>query len=143
MSARTWPGPAIVAWRALGDAVGCAEIPGEAPGGDTATSWSENHFDHKRTKFPLDGMHLEQDCTGCHAESGKFTGLKTACASCHKQLGDNTHGDFGGCLECHTTEGFTPSTFDHGKTKFGPLGGKHGTLKCQACHAEKTKNFPG
>ena len=116
---------------------------GECSQCHTATSWADNRFDHNRsTTFPIDGKHLEVSCAQCHTTSGQFAGLERDCASCHQELGDGTHGDFGACIECHDTSGFSPSTFDHATTGFA-LGGAHSVIVCQECHAEKVEGYPG
>jgi hypothetical protein len=37
------------------------------------------------------------------------------------------------CADCHTTAGWSPSSFDHAQTAF-PLTGAHRTVSCQLCH---------
>lgn len=109
----------------------------------TALSWKENLFDHdKRSKFPIAGAHLEVSCSQCHTEEGVFGGLPMDCASCHKALGDQTHGDFGVCEDCHEVAGFSPSTFDHAVKGGFALTGRHAEIPCQECHAEKVERYP-
>jgi len=40
---------------------------------------------HRRTRFPLIGVHASTSCRRCHpgAETGKFTPTDTECATCH------------------------------------------------------------
>jgi hypothetical protein len=42
---------------------------------------------HRRTRFPLTGMHVLADCTQCHlrASEQKFTDAPIACYGCHEQ----------------------------------------------------------
>jgi len=108
----------------------------------TATSWTENLFDHnKSTAFAIDGAHLQVSCVQCHTTEGEFGGAETDCASCHQAAGDEAHGDFGACETCHTTSpAWRPSTFDHATTGFA-LTGKHTDLPCQKCHADKVSRI--
>jgi hypothetical protein len=100
----------------------------------TATSWDDGRFDHnKQADFHLGGEHLSVSCVQCHTEPGVFRGAPTECESCHRT---DAHPDFGPCAECHTTEGFSTSSFEHPSTGFS-LDGKHATLECAACHAPK------
>ncbi|MEZ4320648.1 MAG: hypothetical protein R3F61_24410 [Myxococcota bacterium] len=117
---------------------------GECSRCHTATSWSENQFDHnKQAKFRIEGAHDAVSCVQCH-EGGQFRGAPTVCEGCHEEGGLKAHGDFssfGGCASCHAITGFKPSTFDHASTGF-VLEGRHGTLACQKCHADKVDGYP-
>ena len=97
------------------------------------------NFDHSRTNFPLLGMHAQVVCEKCHGDR-TTKGLKFAdCRNCHK---DFHKGEFanraskGACEECHTVQGFLPSTFTmlrHDEALF-PLSGAHRAIACIACH---------
>jgi hypothetical protein len=94
-------------------------------------------FNHAAVAFQLTGKHAALDCGACHTGARTIADLKATtqdCASCHTK--DDAHkGEFGsGCGTCHTTQGWTPATFDHSKTKF-PLTGGHAGLACTKCHA--------
>ena len=111
---------------------------GECASCHNALSWSDSQFDHnKNSAFKIEGSHLAVSCVQCHPTQGEFKGAPTVCEGCHTE---QPHPDFsemsGGCAECHTVEGFAPSTFDHAKTGF-ELKGKHDTLPCADCHAPK------
>ncbi len=112
------------------DLGGCAQC-------HTATSWSENRFVHnEQSDFHIDGEHLSVSCSQCH-EGGNFKGAPTTCESCHSSAVDKGgHGEFGGCADCHSTEAFTKSTFDHTTSGF-ELTGKHSKLNCHKCHGEE------
>lgn len=115
---------------------------GECARCHTATSWKDGEFDHDRlTKFPIAGAHVSVSCTQCHETAGVFKGAPKDCAGCHRELGDQTHGDFGPCERCHTVPAWKPSTFVHATTGFA-LSGKHQDAPCQSCHAEKVKGYP-
>jgi predicted CXXCH cytochrome family protein len=106
------------------------------------TDWDLAAFDHSQTGFPLTGAHAGTECTTCHARETladgrvvrRFTGLSTACASCHGA--DDPHeGQFEdqACDACHDTQAFTIAHFDHGRTRF-PLDGAHESVPCASCH---------
>ena len=104
----------------------------------TAMSWGAN-FDHARTGFPLTGAHLAVRCNSCHP-GGKFTGTSQDCYSCHRSnytsAANPVHS--GGalptlCEACHSTAGWRPASFDHGRTSF-PLTGAHLAVPCASCH---------
>jgi hypothetical protein len=59
----------------------------------TQESFRVPAFDHARTRFPLDGVHREVACAGCHVtEAGvggqalvRYSPLGTACRDCHAE----------------------------------------------------------
>ncbi len=116
--------------------------------------WKEGapeKFDHVRSGWPLKGRHAELRCASCHQAkfqlsaaaklgrhdpgSQRWTGLETACASCHE---DAHRGALGpDCASCHGLQHWKPAVgFDHAKTSF-PLTGKHAPVACAACHQAK------
>lgn len=104
----------------------------------TASSWHEARFSHPAS-FPLAGGHAGLTCDRCHS-GGVYTGLSTACVSCHqKDYAATTNpnhvaGRFPTtCESCHTTDGWRPATFDHDLTRF-PLTGAHLQVDCERCH---------
>ncbi len=89
-------------------------------------------FDHKATKFPLEGAHKNVACSICHAGE-RYTGVATACLGCH-QIQDVHAGRYGAkCETCHDQNKWKPARFNHDKTKY-PLRGGHVKVKCDACH---------
>jgi nitrate/TMAO reductase-like tetraheme cytochrome c subunit len=103
-------------------------------------------FDHDKTDFKLVGKHKLVDCKQCH--KGELTApiKHNQCQSCHK---DYHNGDFTkkgvtpDCDQCHTNDGFIPSTFTiekHNKTKF-KLEDAHLASSCMACHKKDNKNW--
>jgi hypothetical protein len=44
------------------------------------------------------------------------------------------------CAECHTTDVWDPSTFDH--NNYWPLTGAHNGLNCNSCHANGYAGTP-
>ena len=112
----------------------------------TSNGWIPASFDHKTTAFPLTGAHINLDCSLCHTNG--YAGTPTDCYSCHKTKYDNTTNpnhitaNFQTiCEQCHTTNGWTPSTFDHNATTF-PLTGKHTTVACNSCHTNSYTGTP-
>jgi hypothetical protein len=98
------------------------------------------HFDHGKVPFALTGQHLAVDCYTCHAGARAITDLQGAprdCYSCHRETDPHQGGLGKDCAQCHTTEAWLPSTFDHATmTKF-QLTGKHVELTCGQCHVDK------
>jgi len=96
-----------------------------------------DRFDHNRTGFSLSGAHSSLDCTQCHADD-RFTGTPADCYSCHQQHFETAtrpnHASAGfstQCQECHTSQAWSPASFDHSAF---PLSGGHGGVTCQECH---------
>jgi len=107
-------------------------------------NYSQKNFDHNKTKYPLEGLHLKLQCEQCH-KPGKPLKIKkfNQCKDCHF---DTHRGQFsdrvqkGACEECHTIKGFIPSTFTtdmHAKCDY-PLAGSHLAVPCFACHKKIT-----
>ncbi|MBK7875345.1 MAG: hypothetical protein IPJ77_06285 [Planctomycetes bacterium] len=101
-----------------------------------STTWGEGGFTH--SAYPLTGAHASAACEQCHA-GGIYQGAPTNCAGCHTTDYDATlqppHAAAGfstACETCHTTSGWTPSSFDHSGF---PLTGAHVRADCSACHA--------
>jgi len=97
-------------------------------------------FDHNKTHFPLLGKHASVACEKCHLPGKPLVGLKfDLCTQCH----ENYHlGQFSAklkdkdCKECHTVDGFSPSSFSieqHKQTKY-PIVGAHLAIPCISCH---------
>ena len=105
----------------------------------TTTAWEPATFDHAGTDFPLTGAHIAVSCIACHI-GGQYEGTPTDCWSCHQQdyeeVDDPNHvqGQFDhNCAVCHSTNAWTPATFDHDQTDF-PLTGAHVSAGCTECH---------
>jgi Zn finger protein HypA/HybF involved in hydrogenase expression len=95
--------------------------------------WSDTHFDHSKTKFPLQARHAQITCAACHA-GNRWKATPTACASCHAP--DDVHrGQRGNaCGDCHTQASWTDAKFDHEKETGFALLGVHRQAACQSCH---------
>jgi hypothetical protein len=105
------------------------------------------NFDHNRTNFPLKGRHQFVQCEKCHSPGKPLKGLKySRCMGCHS---DFHQGQFvkrssgSDCGECHTVDGFVPSTFtiaQHQNTDF-ILQGAHLAIPCIACHKQTVGSY--
>ncbi len=97
------------------------------------TFWNETYFDHKKTRFPLEGKHRQADCNACHVnESYKNTPIE--CLACHLINGEHAGAEKNNCSQCHGVEEWKNPVYDHKKnTKFA-LEGRHFELKCDSCH---------
>jgi LSD1 subclass zinc finger protein len=110
----------------------------------TVRSWVEiNGFDHSKTIFPLRGAHRTVPCGQCHTATtdyaSRFKGTPQQCENCHQDAHDGqfiakdgqTH-----CGDCHNSQRWVPSTFDHDTRTHLPLTGGHANVKCTECHTQ-------
>ena len=104
--------------------------------------WTGVNFVHT-SSFPLTNGHAGQQCAACHT-GGVYTGLSTACSSCHTteyQATTNprhTQASFNTtCNTCHTTVAWRPSVNWTHVSRF-PLTNGHAGQTCNACHASGT-----
>ena len=109
-----------------------------------AESWiNVKVFDHSKTDFPLIGAHRTVACNSCHiappgTHKAVFKGTPKDCEECHSDV----HGaQFAQnnktlCSDCHNSERWVPSIFDHEmRTSFSLTGG-HADVACKACHKQ-------
>lgn len=98
-----------------------------------ASGWEDASLDHGRTRFSLTGSHVEVECLECHVDR-TWTGIGTACRTCH--VDDDRHnGQFDvDCADCHTTVAWSDVIFDHARTGFA-LEAAH-DVSCSTCHAD-------
>ena len=98
------------------------------------TSWLTTTFDHaKESDFILSGAHQAVECALCH-NNQRYEGIPTDCYSCH-QLDDQHKGEYGrDCKQCHQTQEWKQSTFDHAETSGFALQGRHAEIECNSCH---------
>lgn len=105
----------------------------------TTLDWSNATFDHGvYAHWPLTGKHATVACVQCHTNNNYVT-TSADCFGCHQKdfisTADPPHQAGGyptNCALCHTTSGWTPSSFDH-NTAF-PLTGAHAAVACSQCH---------
>jgi len=103
----------------------------------TSTAWRETQFDHNQTDFPLSGAHESVSCHQCHRDTS-YLNTPTQCAACH-QIDDAHAGQFGSeCKQCHVTESWDKTDFDHNRDTDFSLIGAHKDLSCVACHHPKS-----
>ncbi len=111
----------------------------------TVQGWEvrTQHLKDHWNRFPLLGAHAMVDCVDCHKNEavGQFTGLSTACYSCHTSDFQNATGPNHKtlnfpvtCESCHTADTWFGAKFDHLKYTGYALTGAHATLDCTACH---------
>ena len=113
----------------------------------TEKKWRETSFDHDRdTKFRLHGLHRNQSCNACHSVAyqarKKDRNRVRSCYACHRE--DDPHRGTNGkkCQDCHGSEGWHLTEFDHNrKTRF-PLRGGHADIACEACHLPGNETRP-
>lgn len=100
---------------------------------------------HKKTRFEIDGAHLAQPCTGCHAtrlpvtdpQVTQYTFEDRRCQACHE---DTHRGQFVRsepvkvCTACHRTDAWTIELFDHNANTKYQLVGAHQEVECKQCH---------
>jgi hypothetical protein len=105
----------------------------------TTLAWSPSTFNHAMTNFPLTGRHVAAQCQSCHV-SGNYNITYINCVQCHLndfQTATNPNHQVGGfnqtCESCHSTQSWSPATFDHASTAF-PLAGSHVSVVCNSCH---------
>ena len=129
--------------RADGTPLGCEAC-------HSVASWADVHgFDHSKTNFPLLGAHRSVACGACHkvpagSHSAEFKGTSRICEDCHK---DPHAGQFAAagktpCADCHTTQRWVPSTFNHDVRTKLPLQGGHANVRCEDCH-KQTREVDG
>jgi hypothetical protein len=95
---------------------------------------STTSFDHDRTDFALKGAHRTLTCASCHKSGEAHRKAEPTCIACHKK--DDYHaGELGtACADCHNSDSWATSRFNHNeKTKF-PLNGAHEQVSCGGCH---------
>jgi len=123
--------------RADGSLLGCEAC-------HNTRSWADvNGFDHSKTKFPLIGAHRAVKCGACHkapagAKEIQFKTTPTECAACHKDVHAGQFAKAGktACADCHNSQRWVPSTFDHDKRTHFPLRGGHANVACDECHTQ-------
>ncbi|MDQ7007436.1 MAG: cytochrome c3 family protein [Acidobacteriota bacterium] len=101
-------------------------------------------FDHSRTRYPLEGAHLEVSCETCH-DRQKAWGPRpsfASCSDCHRDPHNGLatiRGARADCSLCHSVRAFKPSIYtvrEHQRSPW-PLEGKHARVECSACHKHR------
>ncbi len=96
----------------------------------TELKWSDIHFNHDKTKFPLKGKHKKVWCNNCHP-SARYKGVPRTCYACHRL--NDVHGERYSrlCEKCHSTKEWKKAVFKHGEFK---VIDKIKLSDCYACH---------
>ncbi len=111
----------------------------------TEAGWEPASFPQHNQYFEFTGRHLDvaNDCISCHG--GNYSTTSSECLTCHNDNYQATqnpnHQSIGlttDCQSCHTTSGWTPSTFNHVSTGFN-LAGQHSVINCSSCHIGSTQ----
>ena len=104
----------------------------------SVNGWKPASFNHATTNFPLVGQHVTVTCNQCHTTV--IAGTSTDCASCHQNDRNtpvNPNHKISNfpqlCSQCHSVNGWKPSSFNHATTSF-PLVGAHVAVTCNQCH---------
>lgn len=135
------------------DCVACHEdvhanqLPGDCQSCHNEQSFNNqqslSRYNHRLTRFPLEGAHRKVSCAACHQLDVSPVRLfqlelGTApddCVACHEDVHEGKFGE--NCAECHSVNSFTgdfnEASFNHGLTDFA-LEGKHQDVECAACH---------
>ncbi len=123
--------------RANGTLLGCEACH------DTRSWANISGFDHSKTKFPLLGAHRAAKCGDCHkapvgATQVQFKGTSQNCEDCHKDAHAGQFAKSGKtpCADCHNSQRWVPSTFNHDTRTHFPLQGGHANVACDKCHKE-------
>ncbi len=94
-----------------------------------------DRFDHKKTKYPLTGLHTDVACQKCHGSPAKWKGIAfDTCDRCHADPHDKKF-EPTPCTDCHDTGSWKGATEairkNHPKLS---LRNGHRRVKCEACH---------
>ncbi len=116
----------------------CRDCHTEHKGRDAKVAeFDRLRFNHDETDYVLEDKHKPAKCSGCHKPKTKYRDAPSKCDACH--IKDDVHkGKLGpDCGNCHDAKDWKKSNFDHEKTKFSLIGGKHADITCKKCHTSK------
>ncbi len=103
---------------------------------------------HRSTGFALEGAHASLACEKCHPADLAYAGRhpdpaapgyarrSETCQGCHADVHKGQFvATYKGCLDCHSKDGFVPSTFTTARhAQRYVLAGAHADLGCDTCH---------
>lgn len=97
------------------------------------SSFAKTKFDHSKTRFALKNAHARAACADCHRDPS-FKNTPMECVACHAR--DDSHKGSRGpaCGDCHGTDKWKQSSFDHLRIAHFALNGAHSKISCDACH---------
>lgn len=101
-----------------------------------------SNFDHSKTGFRLENKHQFVACNTCHKTSLTDPLKHERCTDCHKDYHKGQFTNQGlvrDCGDCHTTRGFTGSSYtieQHNQGSF-KLQGSHLATPCFTCHKKQ------
>jgi len=106
----------------------------------TPEKWiTESRTFHNQTRFPLNGRHLTVPCQSCHLKK-VFAGTPITCYECHwvRKEDDVNRLRLGSdCQRCHTTSGWSSTTYNHSAEAGVALSPVHQSLRCDTCHVNR------
>lgn len=93
-------------------------------------------FDHRKTGFPLRGLHTKVGCRDCHTDL-VFANVGMQCQDCHADIHRRKNG--AQCDSCHRDTGWQVSihNINEHQDRF-PLIGAHAAVDCYSCHKAGT-----
>jgi hypothetical protein len=103
--------------------------------------------EHATTAYPLQARHAKVECSQCHTPRGKDTVYRVKFAQCTDCHQDEHQGQFAAlpyanrCEQCHTLNGFRPSTYTlarHKESRFLLTAG-HVAVPCGDCHKAEAR----
>ncbi len=111
---------------------------------------------HRRTRFPLTGMHALADCTECHQRNGErqWTTVKTDCFACHSSeyLDPSVHPIHRGtsstppfpqdCSQCHLASAWSPAFVDPSRLPGATAAAARAGLGGMVVPADHDRHFP-
>lgn len=104
----------------------------------TENHWKEARFDHAKTRFALEGRHVDTKCGDCHRNRADYKDAPRSCIGCHRKDDDGSKGHQGRfgekCESCHNAKAWKPSTFNHDVDTKYVLKGRHRNTRCGDCH---------
>ena len=102
----------------------------------TAQGWKPiravPEFDHRKTGFPLRGLHTKVGCAECHTDL-VFSTAHNQCQDCHADI--HRRRNTAQCDACHHDTGWQVSihNINEHQDRF-PLIGAHAMVDCYSCH---------
>jgi len=106
------------------------------------TSWTNVSFDHRAIWRDYTGAHTRVPCQSCHP-GGRFNPPPngTLCSNCHgAPHGQCLNNEGVGCVVCHSTSGWSNTTFNH-RDYWTWWSGAHTGNPCGDCHPSSGNTY--